>query len=110
MKIFLAANDPDFPEEYEVWERYKNQVSNLNHAIETGYFYAVTEAKVIEGSAVPLGSNPITPTMEVEPKQETEIELLKYISQEVNKSKEPDVSTHEINAVEFLKELNINLK
>ena len=32
-------------------------------AEEQGYFWAVTQAKLIEGSAVVLGSNPITPTL-----------------------------------------------
>ena len=33
-------------------------------AIEKGYFWAVLEAKLIEGSAVVIGSNPVTPTLE----------------------------------------------
>lgn len=41
---------------------------NPEVAEEKGYFWAVTEAKVIEGSAVPIGSNWITPTLSVENK------------------------------------------
>jgi hypothetical protein len=39
-------------------------VANQDAAEEKGFFWAVKEAKVIEGSAVPLGSNWITPTLD----------------------------------------------
>ena len=67
VKIALAINDEDYPEEKETWNKYINKVANQETAIEKGYFWAVTEAKLIEGSAVVLGSNPITPTLNIEP-------------------------------------------
>lgn len=64
VKIFMAINDDDYPEEKQIWEKYYDAIINKEEADSHGYFWAVTEAKVIEGSAVPIGSNPITPTLE----------------------------------------------
>lgn len=64
VKLALAINDPDYKDEFAAWNKYAPQVVNLGSA---EYFWAVTEAKVIEGSAVVLGSNQATPTISVEP-------------------------------------------
>lgn len=64
VKLFMAINDDDYPEEKQVWDKYYSEIINKEEADSYGYFWAVTEAKVIEGSAVPIGSNPITPTLE----------------------------------------------
>lgn len=73
VKLALAVNDKDYPEEHQVWEKYIDQIANKQDAIDQGYFWAVTEAKVIEGSAVPIGSNFATPTLEVnEPLKSTQ--------------------------------------
>jgi hypothetical protein len=40
-------------------------IANQTKADECGYFFAVTEARVIEGSAVVRGSNIATPTISV---------------------------------------------
>lgn len=58
-------------EEKANWDKYIGYVANLEEAEEKGYFWAVTEAKVMEGSAVLFGSNPITPTLYVEPSEGT---------------------------------------
>ena len=50
--------------EYEAWQKYIGEVANREQAEEQGYFWAVKEAKVIEGSAVPIGSNYATPTLD----------------------------------------------
>jgi hypothetical protein len=68
VKLGFASNDENYPEEKALWDKYINTIGNKEEAISNGYFYAVTEAKIIEGSAVPLGSNPATPTMSVESK------------------------------------------
>ena len=65
VKIQLAINDPDYPE-FEIWKKYIGEVANIEKANEDGFFYVVLEAKVLEGSAVPLGSNHVTPTVSVE--------------------------------------------
>jgi len=62
----LAVNEPEddyYKEEFAVWNKYIGSIANANDAEEQGYFWAVREAKVIEGSAVPIGSNRITPTL-----------------------------------------------
>ena len=64
VKIELAVNDPEEKEEFATWEKYKNEVINLDLAEETGYFWAVTEAKLIEISCVIRGSNELTPTLD----------------------------------------------
>jgi len=64
----LAINDNSeyFKEEFAVWNKYIDQIANKQDAEDQGYFWAVKEAKVIEGSAVPVGSNRMTPTQSVE--------------------------------------------
>jgi hypothetical protein len=57
-------------EEKATWNKYIKQVANREAAEEQGYFWVVTEAKIIEGSAVPMGSNWATPTLSIEEKQE----------------------------------------
>lgn len=52
-------------EEKETWDKYIKQVANKEEAEAQGYFWVVTEAKIVEGSAVPLGSNTATPTLSV---------------------------------------------
>lgn len=64
VKIRLAINDTDFTAAKEVWDQHINDIANKQQAEEQSYFWAVYEAKVIEGSAVPNGSNPFTPTLE----------------------------------------------
>ena len=61
----FCANDDRYPSEKANWDKYIIEVVNKQDAEDNGYFWAVTEAKVIEGSAVPIGSNRATPTMSV---------------------------------------------
>lgn len=76
VKIVMAVNSDDsyYAAEKEVWDKYIEQVANKEEAEDRGYFWVVKEAKIIEGSAVPIGSNQITPTLEVknEPEQSTQ--------------------------------------
>lgn len=64
VKIYLCINDKDSGQYFENWNKYISEVANYETANNQGWFWAVTEAKVVEGSAVPMGSNVITPTME----------------------------------------------
>lgn len=66
----LAINDNDYKEEYEVWNKYVNEIVNKDLAEQKGYFFAVTKADFYEGSAVAIGSNIVTPTLETK-KEET---------------------------------------
>lgn len=65
VKIELAINsEADYDaDEKAVWDKYYPIIANKEVADERGYFWAVTEAKIIEGSAVVMGSNDATPTL-----------------------------------------------
>lgn len=58
------------------WDKYYPLIANKDVADERGYFWIVTEAKIIEGSAVVMGSNSATPTLEnkEQPSREKELE------------------------------------
>lgn len=62
-KLRFAVNDEDYPEEKTTWDDHIDEVVNREEAEKRGYFWYVPEAKVIEGSSVPNGSNPVTPTV-----------------------------------------------
>lgn len=64
VKMDMAINDEEMPNYYEAWKKYYPQIVNPEMADERGYFWYVLEAKCIEGSAVPIGSNSATPTLE----------------------------------------------
>ena len=70
----INSSDDAYITEKAVWDKYYPEIANNKEADNTGYFWAVTEAKVIEGSAVPMGSNPITPTISIknEPLKDTQ--------------------------------------
>lgn len=57
------AEDEYFKEEYANWVQYAPMVVNIADAEAQGFFWAVLEAKIVEGSAVVKGSNIITPTI-----------------------------------------------
>lgn len=65
VKLLLAINsDKDYMEEEKaVWDKYIDEIINKEDAERQSYFWAILEAKALEGSAVVFGSNPITPTM-----------------------------------------------
>jgi hypothetical protein len=73
VKIELAINSDSKwdVEEKEIWDKYIDQVANKEEAEAHGYFWAVLEAKVVEGSAVVKGSNYATPTINVEAVKDT---------------------------------------
>lgn len=64
VKVFFAANSEhkDLTENRKLFFDYIDQIANKEVAMEQGYFYVVTEAKVVkEGSMVLFGSNDATP-------------------------------------------------
>lgn len=65
VKYFLCAknDNPNYSSENANWEKYYPMVVNKEIADKDGYFFAVTEAQLIEISAVVKGSNSITPTL-----------------------------------------------
>jgi hypothetical protein len=66
IQIDMAINDKDYKVEFEIWNKYFDQIANKEEAENISYFFAVTEAKAIEGSAVPIGSNRITPVLDTD--------------------------------------------
>lgn len=62
VKIDLAVNDESFEKEFKVWQDNIDTLGNPEKATEKGYFWLVREAKLIEISAVLMGSNELTPT------------------------------------------------
>jgi hypothetical protein len=78
VKLLLCLNDEDEGKYYENWKQYAGSVINQD-AIADGYFWAVTEFKLLENSAVLLGANILTGTLETsskstdfEPEQSTQ--------------------------------------
>jgi len=76
VKLAMAINSDDYPEEKAIWDKYYEQIINKSDVDAQKYFWAVTEAKVVEGSAVPMGSNPITPTVRVKNEEPTLLEMI----------------------------------
>jgi hypothetical protein len=93
VKIFLCinSNEPNYSSEKANWDKYYPQVANKEVADEKGFFWAVTEAKVIEGSAVVKGSNECTPTMEIEIEKNNEAVI------DTSKT-EPSIDTQKVNS------------
>jgi len=88
VKIALAVNDKaNYPEAYKVWQKYIDEIANKEDAERQGYFFAVTEAKVIEGSAVKRGSNHVTPTLDNNMKSEPSEDTLEPL-QDTHKTSE----------------------
>jgi hypothetical protein len=85
VSMYLGVNseDPYWKDEYKVWKKYRPMIVNGEKADELGYFFAVTEARLVEGSAVPIGANVMTPTLDNNLKGEPD----------TSTPKEPDTST-----------------
>lgn len=72
VSLHLCVNDPQRKEEYANWMAYYPMVANSEKAIEQGYFFAITEAKIYkEGSTVLFGSNDATPLLNVKDDTQT---------------------------------------
>lgn len=86
VSLNLAMNDKSFAKEFELWNKYIGSIVNAQDAKNKGFFWAVTEAKLIEGSAVVIGSNKVTPTLLISDKDEPDTSTHKDI--------EPSDDTH----------------
>lgn len=77
VQLELAINtEAEYDKEYKaLWDEFYPIIANKEIADERGYFWVVKEAKIIEGSAVVMGSNSATPTLEnkeeIEPSKDT---------------------------------------
>ena len=63
IKLAINSEDEDYEKEKAIWDKHIDSLLNKDEIEKDGYFWAVYEAKAIEGSAVPIGSNQITPTL-----------------------------------------------
>lgn len=64
VRLELAINDPEYKEEYALYQKYINLIANKDFVEKRGFFFAIYEIKLLENSAVLWGSNPITPVLE----------------------------------------------
>lgn len=73
MQVDIAINSEAEwnKEEKEVWDKYYPKIANKEDVDQYGYFWAVIEQQIREGSAVVFGSNFATPTLSVEPVSDT---------------------------------------
>lgn len=87
VKIDLAVADEDYENEHKIWLDNIDSIGNKEKAEEKGYFWLVREAKLIEISAVLLGSNELTPTLgeKIEPSNDTQKTEAEKSLQEANK-------------------------
>lgn len=108
VKIFLCidSNEPNYSSEKSNWDKYYPIVANKEVADEKGYFWAVTEAKVIEGSAVVKGSNFVTPALEIE--AEKTIENTEAV-EDTSKTEPSDDTRNENVQIDAQKQFYINL-
>lgn len=65
LELCINSEEKYYIDEKEAWDKYIEQVANREDAEALGYFWAVTKAEMIEGSAVLMGSNWVTPTLVV---------------------------------------------
>ena len=100
LHLCIDSDDKYSKDEKENWDKYIGEVANKDEVEAQGYFWAVTEAKLVEGSAVPLGSNWATPTQSVK-----EFEFVEP-SQDTRKDTEPPLGTQK----ECMFDKFINLK
>lgn len=93
VKLEMAVDDDRYEKEKAVWDKYYPVIANKADADEAGVFWAVLEAKNIEGSAVVKGSNFVTPTFSV---QETKTQPFE------DTEEEPSKDTHLLEAIKNL--------
>lgn len=76
VKILLCLNDATDVDKFKNWNSYYSNIINPEKADRQGFFFAVTEAKLLEVSNVLFGSNEITPTLGtniiIEPSEDTQ--------------------------------------
>jgi hypothetical protein len=68
VRVELAINDSDYEKESDLWNKYIDQIINRELVEEKGYFWLVSEFKLLENSAVLLGANILSGTLEVSAK------------------------------------------
>lgn len=100
VKLYMCINDDDYPSEFDNWNKYYPLIANKSDADDVNWFFAVTEAKVVEGSAVPKGSNFVTPTLTIEQEKKEPVNSTHHKSKPVNST----------SLMEAIKQLNKQIK
>lgn len=70
MYLCMDSESPEHTQYKENWDKYFPIVLNKESAQSSGYFWAVTEAKILETSTVLYGANELTPVESDNTKQE----------------------------------------
>lgn len=83
LELCVNSEEKYYIDEKEAWDKYIDQVANREEAEERGYFWAVTKAELVEGSAVLMGSNWVTPTLVIS--AEKRIESKKNVISKIGK-------------------------
>lgn len=65
IKLYLCMNseEPEDAQYKDNWDKYYSQVINKEKVDSRGYFWAVTECRILEVSAVLFGANELTPVI-----------------------------------------------
>ena len=104
---YCINSEEDWAKDYKSnWDKYYPMVANKEDADARGYFMAVLEAKLVEGSAVLFGSNSITPT--IDNNMKSELDSPSKIEEEET-TKEPEETTPETPQEEQKRTLNLNV-
>lgn len=61
----MAINDPDYKEEFALYNKYINLIPNKDFIESRGYYFVVSEIKLLENSCVLWGANSLTGTLDV---------------------------------------------
>lgn len=95
VKAFFCVNSEEkwWRDEKENFDKYYPQIVNQEVADENGFFWAVTEAKTVEGSAVLFGSNSATPTLSVTEQNEQTEDIAEAGKSTSDNHNEPPVGT-----------------
>lgn len=78
--LAINSNEKAYSEEKAAWDKYYPNIANKEKADEKGFFFAVLDADLIEGSAVPIGSNRITPTLAVRQTKASKSTIIKMLN------------------------------
>ncbi len=68
IELAINTGEKDMKAYKDRWDMYIDSIANKDEVEEEGIFWAITQAGVVEGSAVPRGSNVITPTLDTSDK------------------------------------------
>lgn len=64
VNIELAINDPDYKEEFALYNKYINLIPNKDFIELRGFYFVVSEIKLLENSCVLWGANSLTGTLD----------------------------------------------